>query len=303
MSTAATESPALSALPAERSRFADYLELTKPRIAVMVLFTVAAGAWLAGRGAVDALLLLNAVLGTGLVAAGASVLNQLLERHTDARMRRTENRPLPSGRVQPVEAALFGLGLAAAGLAYLAVTVRQPLTVLLAALTFISYVWIYTPLKRHTTLNTLIGAVPGALPPVIGASAVQGTVGFEALLLFAVIFLWQVPHFYAIAWIYRDDYARAGMKMLPVTDRGGVVTGWQMVLFCLALVAVSVAPALTGHAPPLSAILCGALGLMFLATAISFLRERTARRARAVLRASLVYLPLLLACLLLTAGN
>jgi protoheme IX farnesyltransferase len=302
MSTA-TESTVLAALPAERSRLADYAELTKPRIAVMVLFTVAAGAWLAGRGAVDPLLLFNAVFGTGLVAAGASVLNQLLERHTDARMRRTENRPLPSGRVQPVEAAVLGLALAAAGLAYLAVTVRQPLTVLLAAVTFVSYVWVYTPLKRYTTLNTLIGAVPGALPPVIGASAVDGAIGFEALLLFAVIFLWQVPHFYAIAWIYRDDYARAGMKMLPVTDRGGAVTGWQMVLFCLALLAVSVAPAFTGDASPLSAALCGALGLMFLAAAVAFLRERTNRRARAVLRVSLVYLPLLLACLLLTAGN
>jgi protoheme IX farnesyltransferase len=277
---------------------ADYVELTKPRVAVLVLFTVAAGAWLAGRAELDPLLVLHTVTATALVAAGASALNQLLERHSDARMRRTENRPLPSGRLQPLEVLLFGLGLGAAGLAYLGLATRQPLAVLVAGVTFVLYAFVYTPLKRVTTLNTLIGAVPGALPPVIGWTAVRGTLAPEAGLLFAVLFLWQVPHFLAIAWIYREEYGRAGLRMLPVEDRTGLVTGRHMVLYCVALVLVSLVPVVAGQAGLV--YLTGALllGAVFLRSTLGFLVEVSNARARRVLRASLIYLPLLLALLL-----
>jgi protoheme IX farnesyltransferase len=292
-----TASPAV-ALPLPRSRFADYVELTKPRVAVLVLFTVAAGAWLAGRSELDPLLVLHTVCATALVAAGASALNQLIERHSDARMRRTENRPLPSGRLQPLEVLLFGLGLGAVGLAYLGLATRQPLAVLVAATTFVLYAFVYTPLKRVSTLNTLVGAVPGALPPVIGWTAVRGTLAPEAGLLFAILFLWQVPHFLAIAWIYRDEYARAGLCMLPVVDPAGKITGRQMVLYCLALVLVSLLPVLAGYAGPVYFAGAALLGLVFLRATLGFLADVSNARARRVLRASLLYLPLLLALLL-----
>jgi protoheme IX farnesyltransferase len=289
---------AAATLTLPRSRVADYVELTKPRVAVLVLFTVAAGAWLAGRADLDLLLLVHTVTATALVAAGASALNQLLERHSDARMRRTENRPLPTGRLQPLEVLLFGLGLGAAGLAYLGLATRQPLAVLVAAVTFVLYAFVYTPLKRLTTLNTLVGAVPGALPPVIGWTAVRGTLAPEAGVLFAVLFLWQVPHFLAIAWIYREEYARAGLCMLPVADPEGKITGRQMVLYCLALVLVSLLPVFAGQAGLV--YLTGALllGVVFLRHTLGFLMDVSNVRARRVLRASLLYLPLLLALLL-----
>jgi protoheme IX farnesyltransferase len=293
-----TATPA-AALPLTRSRFADYLELTKPRIAVMVLFTVAAGYWLACRGTANVGLLLHTVCATGLVAAGASALNQLLERHCDARMRRTANRPLPAGRLQPREGLLFGLALGFVGLIYLALAVRQPLAVLVAAATFVCYVGVYTPLKRKTTLNTLIGAVPGALPPVIGWTAAGGPAAPELGVLFLVLFLWQVPHFLAIAWIYRDDYARAGLRMLPVVDPRGTQTARQMVGFCLLLLLVSLAPVLLGGAGLVYLVGAAVLGMSFLGATLLFTRDRSARHARGVLRASLVYLPLLLALLLL----
>jgi protoheme IX farnesyltransferase len=298
MKTIAPAGVATAALALPRSRVADYVELTKPRVAVLVLFTVAAGAWLAGRAELDLLLLAHTVTATALVAAGASALNQLLERHSDARMRRTENRPLPTGRLQPLEVLLFGLGLGAAGLAYLGLATRQPLAVLVAAVTFVLYAFVYTPLKRVSTLNTLVGAVPGALPPVIGWTAVRGTLAPEAGVLFAVLFLWQVPHFLAIAWIYREEYARAGLCMLPVADPDGKITGRQMVLYCLALVLVSLLPVLNGQAGPV--YLAGALllGAVFLRHTVGFLREVSDAQARRVLRASLLYLPLLLALLL-----
>jgi protoheme IX farnesyltransferase len=288
------------ALPLQRSRAADYLELTKPRVAVLVLFTVAAGAWLAGHGAPDPACVLHAVCATALVAAGASTLNQLLERHSDALMRRTEGRPLPSGRLQPVEVSLFGAALGVGGLAYLGLAVRQPLAVLAAAFTFVSYVFLYTPLKRRTTLNTLVGAVPGALPPVIGWAAVRGTIGPEAVALFLILYLWQVPHFLAIAWIYRADYARAGLRMLPVVDPDGSMTGRQMAMYCLALIPVSLLPALLRQADPLYMAGAVVLGLGFLLTALGFVREASVPQARRVMRASLLYLPALLLLLLIT---
>ena len=279
------------------SRAADFVELTKPRIAVLVLFTVAAGALLARP--LELGLLLHTLLGTALVAAGASALNQLLERRSDALMRRTENRPLPAGRLLPGEVFVFGMGLGVAGLGYLALAVRQPLTVLVAAVTFVSYVFVYTPLKKRTTLNTLIGAVPGALPPVIGWTSVTGSLDAPGWTLFLILFLWQVPHFLAIAWIFREDYARAGLRMLPVVDPDGTVTGRQMLLYCLTLLPVSVLPVMFHQAGPVYFAGAFALGLLFLRAVLGFYREKTTRQARKVLHASLVYLPALLALLLL----
>ncbi len=293
-----TVAPGALALPLPRSRVADYVELTKPRVAVLVLFTVAAGAWLAARSDLDLLLALHTVAATALVAAGASALNQLIERHTDARMRRTENRPLPAGRLQPLEVLLFGLALGTTGLTYLGLATRQPLCVMVAAVTFVLYAFVYTPLKRVTTLNTLVGAVPGALPPVIGWTAVRGSLSPEAGLLFALLFLWQVPHFLAIAWIYREEYGRAGLRMLPVVDRTGKVTGRQMVLYCLVLVLTSLLPVVYGQAGPVYFTGALLLGLLFLRRTLGFAFDVSNAQARRVMRASLLYLPLLLALLL-----
>jgi protoheme IX farnesyltransferase len=297
MKTAPSLCTGAIALP--RSRVADYVELTKPRVAVLVLFTVAVGFLLAARAAPDLVALMHTLVGTALVAAGASALNQLLERHSDALMRRTENRPLPSGRLHPAEVLFFGLGIGLAGLVYLTITLRQPLCVSVAAVTFVSYVFLYTPLKRRTSLNTLVGAVPGALPPVIGWTATGGTFGPELGVLFFVLFLWQVPHFLAIAWIYRQDYARAGLRMLSVVDDTGTMTARQMVLYAMALIPVSLSPVIFGRAGWLFAAVAFALGMTFLLTTLGFMRQASSAGARRVLRASLVYLPAILALLLL----
>jgi protoheme IX farnesyltransferase len=294
MTAAYTEAPALTG-----TRLADYLQLTRPRLSAMALLTVAAGAVLAAGGAPDWHVVAHALIGSALVAAGASAVNQWLEREVDARMRRTQDRPLPAGRLRPGEVLAFGIASAAGGVVYLAVTLVNPLAAAVAALTFLSYVFVYTPLKRRTPLNTLVGAVPGALPPVIGWAAVRGSVGAEAAALFAVLFLWQVPHFLAIAWIHREDYGRAGLRMLPSVDPDGSTTGRQMIGYCLTLVAASLLPVVVGGAGPL--YLAGALllGVGFLACAAGFSQRRSTARARAVLRASLVYLPALLTLLLL----
>jgi protoheme IX farnesyltransferase len=285
-----------------RARTADYLELARPRVALLVLFTVAAGVLVASGGIPDLALLAHTLLGTGLVAAGASALNQLLERHSDALMRRTENRPLPAGRMLPGEVFALGSGLAIGGVAYLAVSLRQPLAAVVAAATCLSYVLLYTPLKRRTPLNTLVGAVPGALPPVIGWTAVRGSIDSGALALFVIVYLWQVPHFLAIAWIYREEYARAGLRMLPVLDRHGCRTAQQMVRYCLVLIPASLLPVWAGLAGPL--YLAGALllGVGFLVSALGFARASGVDEARRVLRASLIYLPALLALLLVDGG-
>ena len=204
--------------------------------------------------------------------------------------------------MQPREVLLFGAGLGAAGLLYLALTLSSPCAALVAAVTFACYVGVYTPLKARTPLNTLVGAVPGALPPVIGWAAVRGTVDREAVALFLILFVWQVPHFLAIAWIYRDDYARAGLRMLPVRDRTGGLTGTYMVTYCLTLLPASVLPAALGCAGRFYLLGAVALGLGFLACTLGFRHTAAPRQARWVLRASLVYLPALLALLLLDAA-
>jgi protoheme IX farnesyltransferase len=296
------ESPVVAPAVA-RPRVADYVALTRPRIAVMALFTVAVGVLLASGRDLQPAVLFHTLLGTALVAAGASALNQWLERHTDALMRRTENRPLPAGRLSPLEVALFGSLLGVAGVAYLAMALPHPAAAVVAAVTFLSYVGVYTPLKPVTTWNTLIGAVPGALPPVIGSCAVRGGLSWDGVSLFLIIFFWQVPHFLAIAWMYRADYGRAGLKMLPVVDRtGGKRTAWNMIAYCVLLLAVSFGPVLAGTAGWLYLTGTLPLGLVFLRSACRFSRQRTDRQARRVLRASLLYLPGLLAFLLLDAG-
>jgi protoheme IX farnesyltransferase len=303
---AVTLTPEAPPLPLPRSlspaRAADFLELTKPRVAVLVLFTVAAGAFLASGGSVSLLVLAHTLFGTALVAGGASALNQLLERHSDALMRRTRRRPLPAGRLAPVEVLLFGFALGAGGVLYLALALPTPWAAAVAGLTFAAYVGVYTPLKRRTSLNTLIGAIPGALPPVIGWAAVRAPLDLEVAALFLIVFLWQVPHFLAIAWIYRDDYARAGLRMLPVLDDTGGRTGTYMVTYCLTLLPVSVLPAVLGSAGRWYLLGAVALGLGFLGCTLTFLHTAAPRQARWVLRASLVYLPALLALLLWDAA-
>jgi protoheme IX farnesyltransferase len=286
-----------------RGRLADYVELTKPRISVMVLLTVAAGALLGSAGVPDGWVLWHTLFGTALVAAGASALNQLLERDSDACMGRTENRPLPAGRLQASDVLVFGIVLGIGGIAYLALFLPRPLAAAAAAFTFVSYVCVYTPLKRRTSLNTLVGAVPGALPPVIGWLAVRGSMDVQILGLFAILFFWQIPHFLAIAWIYREEYKRAGLLMLPVVDQTGGLTGRQMVAYCSALIPLSLVLLVPGQAGMMYLVGAVVLGAGFLGFAIAFLCERSTERARGVLRASLFYLPLLLALLLLDGSG
>jgi protoheme IX farnesyltransferase len=281
--------------PTTKSRWVDYLAITRPRISVLVLFTVGAGGLYAGLPTTAPwLLILNAVIGTALVASGASAINQWLERDTDALMLRTRKRPLPAGRVSLTEAFLFGLILALVGAIYLLVTMPSTLPALLAAITFASYIAVYTPLKRVTTLNTVIGAVPGAMPPLIGYAAVRGEISAEAWALFAILFVWQIPHFLAIAWMYREDYGRAGLRMLPVVDPQGIVTARQMVLYCVALIPTGLMPVMVGEAGWMYGIGSTLLAVYFLRSAIAFARQRDDASAKKAMRASLVYLPLVL---------
>lgn len=281
------------------SRLADYLELTKPKIAVMALFTVAVGYLLGAAGSVSMLVLFHTLLGAGLVAAGGSALNQWLERGIDAKMFRTRKRPLPAGRLTALDALVFGLVVSAAGLAYLFLTVPYPAGVI-AATTLVSYVAIYTPLKTTTVWNTVVGAVPGALPPMIGWCAARGWESPDGgVALFLVIFVWQIPHFLAIAWMYREDYARGGLRMLPGIDASGTRTAAVMVATCVLLVPVALWPVWLGFGGWLTATGAVASALFFLRAAVRFSRHRTDGQARKVLRASLLYLPLALGCLLI----
>jgi protoheme IX farnesyltransferase len=275
----------------DTSRIADYVELTKPRIAVLVLFTVAVGGLLAHSATLDLMQLVHAIVGTALVASGASVLNQWLERVTDAAMRRTENRPLPSGRLSAPEALAFGVVLSVLGLGYMFLLMTHVLAPMLTAATLVSYVFLYTPLKRVTTLNTLIGAVPGALPPVIGWTAMTGTLDLTAGILFLILFVWQIPHFLAIAWMYREDYGRAGLKMLPVVDEDGTATARQMLVYGIALVPVSLLPLIYADGSVMYGLGALGLGLFFLRPIWNFGVAPSHAQARRVLHASLVYIP------------
>jgi protoheme IX farnesyltransferase len=292
------EGPADDVLAGAGGKLAAYVALTKPRIVVMVLVCVATGFILGARGGSHPSTLALTVLGTGLVAGGASAWNQLLERSRDARMRRTARRPLPSGRLAPAEAALFGGAISAAGLAILALAANATAAAVALA-TLVLYVFVYTPLKPRTTLNTAVGAVPGALPPVIGWAAATGRLGAEAWALFLIVFLWQFPHFLAIAWIYRDDYARAGHRMLPSVDPEGRITGRQSAFYALALLPAGLMPSAVGLAGAWYFAGALALGLFYLAYSVRFWSDVSDPTARRLLRASFLYLPAVLLLLLL----
>ena len=287
-----------AALAAAGNKVAAYVSLTKPRIVVMVLVTVGVGFLLGARGSAHPATLALTLLGTALVAGGASTLNQWMERACDARMRRTANRALPRGRLGAVEAASFGVGLGLAGTAILLWGANW-LAAAVAVSTLLLYDFVYTPLKPWTTLNTAIGAIPGALPPVIGWAAATETLGIEAFSLFLIVFLWQFPHFLAIAWIYREDYARGGLKMLPEVDPQGALTGRQATIYALALIPAGLLPATIGLAGPVYFIGALVLGLLYLVVAIQFWTGVSESTARRLLRMSFFYLPLVLLLLVL----
>jgi len=275
-----------------RERGAAYLELTKPRITFLIVLTSAAGFCLASPGRVNYTAMLSAMVGIALLSSGIATLNQYMERDLDGLMRRTANRPLPSGKLLGWEALAFGVGLTVIAEAYLVFLVN-PLTGLLGLTVIAGYLFGYTPLKTRTSLSTLVGAFPGAVPPLIGWAAARGTVGVEAWVLFAILFLWQFPHFLAIAWMYREDYERAGILMLPVVEPEGKVTAQQIVAFTLMLLPVSLLPTVLGTSGKI--YLAGAiiLGLLFLYSSVRAALSLSRQRARQLLLASVIYLPLL----------
>ena len=281
-----------------RLRLPDYLELTKPRVTTLVLTSTLVGFYVGTTGRVDFWLLLHTLVGTGLAAAGSATLNQFLERTPDKLMKRTENRPLPSERLKPKSALVFGIALSLCGTAYLAIQVNF-LSSLLALAVLASYLFLYTPLKQKTSLCTLIGAFPGAAPPVIGWTAATGMLDLRAASLFLILFLWQFPHFFAIAWMYREDYKRAGFQMLPLQDNRGIVTGQQILIYTMSLIPVSLLPSLLGMTRLVYLGGAVALGLLFLYYAFRAAHYRTAAEARRLLKASVIYLPLLLALMVL----
>jgi protoheme IX farnesyltransferase len=274
------------------TKTSDFLALTKPRLNLLVLLTTLGGLYLAAPDGVGLVLLTHTLLGTALVAGGAAALNQVWERDTDALMRRTNRRPLPAGRLRIPEGMWFGIALSVIGLADLALRVNV-LCATVAAATLVSYVLVYTPLKTRTSLSTLVGAIPGALPPMIGWAAAANEISLPAIVLFGIVFFWQMPHFLAIAWLYRDDYARAGIPLLPATEPDGRRTGQQALLYCTALWPVSLMPVLVGLGGPMYAIVATALGVVFIALTALFARERSVLTARRLFLFSIVYLPLL----------
>ena len=298
MKTVAIEMPATVAADAAiqpltlREKVSAYAELTKPRITSLIVLTAAAGFCLASRGGVNYPLLLNSMLGIALLASGVGTLNQYLERDLDGLMRRTANRPLPTGKMLPSEALVFGVALSALAEVYLLLLVN-PLTALLGLATFAGYLFLYTPLKTRTTLSTAVGAFPGAMPPLMGWVAARGKIDVSSGVLFAILFLWQFPHFLAIAWMYREDYGRAGICMLPVVEPDGRVTGQQIIAYTLMLIPVSLLPAMLGIAGRFYFVAALLLGLAFLAVGVRAALTKSNQHARQLLLASVLYLPLL----------
>jgi protoheme IX farnesyltransferase len=272
-------------------------ELTKARLTALVLITTITGFFVGSTETSHWLAGVPVLLGTGLVAAGAAALNEWWERDLDRLMARTAIRPLPSGQIEPWVALVLGLSAALGGLAYLA-TVVNGLTAGLGALALVSYVLIYTPLKRRTPLNTFVGALPGALPPLMGWTAARGELGMGGLALFGVLFWWQIPHFMAIAWLYRDQYARAGFRMLPVVDPQGRATAATAVVTSALLWVTSLVPAAVGVFGPVYGVGALALGFGFLCASMVFARQMQQGQARLLFFASIVYLPLLLGLLM-----
>jgi len=285
----------------------DYIELTKPRITWLILMSTGIGYffglpqasdWLTFLKNIDLLRLLHTIIGTGLIASGTAALNQWYEREGDLKMHRTAGRPLPSGRLIAERALAFGVALSIAGFAELWLGVNL-LSAGIGAFTLASYLFLYTPMKRRTWWSTTVGAIPGAMPPVIGFSAAAGGLTRESWVLFAILFLWQFPHFYSIAWMYKEDYARAGIQMLPVVDPDCRSTARQIVIYGIALIPVSLVPAILGMSGRLYLFGALLLGLWFLYSGVRVALERTLVRARGVLITSVLYLPLIYGLMLL----
>lgn len=274
------------------SRAADFVALTKPRLNLLVLITTLGGLYLADPITLPAALVLHTLVGTALVAGSAAALNQVWERRTDRLMRRTAGRPLPAGRLGTAEATIFGLALAVAGLTELAWQANV-LTSIVAFVTLASYVLVYTPMKTRSSLSTLVGGVPGALPPVIGWTAVTNEVTLPAIVLFGIVFFWQIPHFLAIGWLCRDDYRAAGIPLLPVLEPDGRRTGQQALLYSAALWPISLLPMFVGLADLPYSIVATALGFLLIWLSVEFARERSTRTARRLFLFSIIYLPLL----------
>src|SRR4051812_40437271 len=285
--------------PTRRRFMSDFAELVKARLTLLVLLTTAVGYYLGAIGPIKALGLFHAVFGTALAAAGAAALNQWWERRLDALMHRTRARPIPAGRMQPRDALILGCALSVGGIVYLSVTCNA-LSAMLAAATIIVYIFAYTPLKRVSTVNTLIGAIPGALPPVVGWAAATGKMDIGAWSLFAILFFWQMPHFFAIAWMYREDYARAGFEMISKDDNTGARSASQSVLFCILLLLISGIPQFLGLVSAVYLIIELVLNGLFIFVAMRFLRTQQRIDARRLFLTSIIYLPLLLGALVFT---
>lgn len=291
---------ALDARPKLRvgARVAAFVELTKPRITSLIMLTAAAGFGLGSQGATNYLLLMHAMIGIGLLASGLGTLNQFMERDLDRLMRRTADRPLPTNRVQPFEALWFGLTLIIVAEVYLALFTNS-LTSILGLTVVAGYLFAYTPLKTRSTFSTFVGAFPGAMPPVLGWTAARGKLDVTALVLFAILFLWQFPHFLAIAWMYREDYGRAGICMLPVVEPDGRVTGQQIIAYSIMLVPVSLLPTVLGISGRIYFVSALIFGLLFLASGIRTAFSKSNQHARQLLMASVFYLPLLFGVMVL----
>jgi heme o synthase len=297
MKTVAIEN---STLASSRPAFlSDLAELVKARLTLLVLLTTAVGFYLGSESPIDYRALIHTVFGTAAAAAGAAALNQWWERKADGLMHRTRARPIPAGRMSPLQGLMLGASLSVFGVAYLAI-VCNALSAALAAITIVIYVFAYTPLKRASTANTAVGAIPGAIPPLIGWAAARGEIDAAAWSLFVIVFLWQLPHFFAIAWMYREDYSRAGFRMIASNDSSGERSASQSVFFCILLLVLAGLPAFVGIASYVYEAIELVLGLLFVAVAMRFLRLRTTNAARLLFIASIAYLPLLLASLVLT---
>ena len=299
MKTAALEVQNTNLASARGRLAADFAELVKARLTLLVLLTTAVGFYLGAELPIDYLALFHVVFGTAAAAAGAAALNQWWERKLDALMHRTKMRPVPAGRMRPAEALALGVGLSISGVGYLTMTCNA-LSATLAALTIVIYIFGYTPLKRASTANTFVGAIPGAIPPMIGWAAARGTLDAGAWSLFAILLLWQLPHFFAIAWMYREDYSRAGFRMISSDDHSGERSASQSVFFCILLLVIGGLPAFVGIVTFAYLAAELVLGGLFIAVAMRFLKMRTTGSARVLFITSIVYLPLLLAALVLT---
>ncbi len=277
-----------------KEKLTAFLELTKPRIAFMLVLTSAAGFYLGSKGNFEFLLFINSIIGITLLAFGVATLNQFIERRTDALMERTANRPIPTGKVSPTEALVFGLILTVSAEIYLAFLVN-PLTAVLGLVVIVGYVLLYTPLKTKTSASTAIGAIPGAMPPLMGWTASANEITLGAWVLFALLFLWQFPHFLAIAWMYKEQYRKAGILMLPVVEKEGKLTAIQIVTFTLMMLPISIAPFFIGVAGYVYLVGASVLGIWFLITSIKTARAKSVEQARKLLLVSVLYLPVIFA--------